>query len=388
VKAGGRHRWRRRVVNFLSRLLTNIGSQIRRQRDANHPAIQVLGTVQAAGKTVFHRPLQAQFPPAPAEAPGNWPCAELYRIERARVSGLCGSIFLPDGKLFSICPWLERLEDRRVRRPLPILRAFVAGPVLCLLGRNHENHGHFLFEYLPRLIAAEKLLVATPGWRVGIAAEHSRWQGRYLGLLGYAAEQIVELRAGTSHIDELLFVPLLSGISSLPDPHHLRSTVERLQAGAQAIAKISDRPKAGHAVIISRSDSPNKRLLNENELVDAARKIFNTVDLLVLTGKTLAQQLEAMATAEVIIGAQGMGLANMAFLRDRILVCLESGEPQPVAQWDLAYCVAAESGGNRALILYGGEPRILPHRHFVYPVDRFADEMRRLKPHLRQSSGP
>ena len=386
MKAFNWLRWRRRIINTLSRVQAATGTPLRRQQNAEHPAIEMVGKVQSAGQTSHHRPLQEVFPPGPGTLPGGWPDVSLYRIRQARLSGLCGSIFLPDGTMFSICPWHDRQEDKKVRRPQSIMTRSVAGSVLPLIGRNDENHGHFLFEYLPRVIAAEKLLGISGNWRIGIAEQHARWQRNYLAMLGYSKDRVVELHPGTNHIDELLFVPLLSGISSLPDPEHLRGTLLRLQQGVGALVDMSRRPEPAHVVFVSRSDAPNKRLLNEEELIEAARGLFATVDVVVLSELSFNQQVEAMAAGAIIIGPQGMGLSNMAFLSDRTLVCVECGVPQPEAAWDFAYCLAAEFAGNRSVTLYGGQDRIPPHRHFVYPVDRFAMEMKRLRALLEEDS--
>jgi len=379
MKLFDRGRWQRRIVNALSGLRSATGGPLRRQRDAGHPAIEVMGTVQSPGRTIYHRALQEDFPPGPAELPGEWPEVSLYRIRHARISGLCGSIFLPDGALFSLCPWLDRQEDKRVRRPLPFLNRRLTGPVLPLVGRNDENHGHFLFEYLPRVVAAEKLLGRDGDWRIGIAGQHARWQRNYLELLGYPAERVVELHPGANHIAELLFVPLLSGVSSLPDPAHLRETVRRLREGAASRIQLPTEADPARAVFISRSDAPNKRLLNEDEIISVAREVFDSVNVVVLSRMPFERQIAAMAGGGVVIGPQGMGLSNMAFLSGRTLVCVECGVPQPEAAWDFAYCMASELAGNRSVTLYGGLDRIPPHRHFIYPADRFREEMKRLR---------
>ena len=379
MSAEWRSRLVRRAVETLSWAAALAGAPLNRCRDGRWAGVAQVGAVQAGGETIYRRELQAFFPPAPVDLPGRWPAAHLYRIADARVGGLCGSIFLQDGALLSVCPWVDMLADKRVRRSMRLFERRLTGPVLHLLGRNHENHGHCLFEYLPRVVAAEPWLRARSGLRIGIAGEFARWQRRYLALLGYEGEQVVELWPGTTRVEELFFVPRLSGLSSLPDPAVMRATVVRLQAGARALVPgIAAAPEPGRVVFVSRSDAPNKRLLNEAELVASLRRVFPAVETVRLSSLAFPQQLEVMARAAVVVGPQGMGLSNMAFLSGRLLVCLEAGSPPPEMAWEAAYCIHAEHGGNRSVTLYGGQERISPHRDYFYPAEKFESEMRKL----------
>lgn len=374
----------RRVVEAVSWLAAVGGKPLRRQRTEQPPGLVRVVEVQAAGSTFYRRPFQAEFPPAPIDTPGNWPAVHLHRIADARVSGVCGSIFLPDGALVSVCPWVEQLADRRVRRPGGWRAQTLGGPVLHLLGRNHENHGHFIYEYLPRVLAAEPWLNRErPGWRIAIAGQFARWQRRYLELLGYGADRVVELWPGTTRVEELFFVPRLSGRSSMPDAALMAATVGRLQAAAAARwPALAEPPTPGCVAVISRDDAPNKRLLNEAELIAVLRRHFPEVNVILLSRLNFGAQLAAMSKAAVIVGAQGMGLTNMAFLRERWLVCLEAIMDPAEMSWEAAYCLNADHNQNRSLTLYGGTERVLPHRHFTYPAEKFDHEMQRLARHL------
>ena len=347
MSAGWRSRLVRRGVEALSWAKAILRPKLRRCRTGRSRWSEPVGCVQSLGTTIYRRELQADFPPAGIECPGQWPETHLYRISDARVSGVCGSIFLPDGELFSVCPWVEMLTDRRVRRPSWLFEHRLDGPVLHLLGRNHENHGHFLFEYLPRILAAEPWLQGREGLRIGITGRFSHWQRRYLELLGYRGDKVVEFWPGTTRVTELFFVPRLSGRSSMPAPALMKATIERLQAGARVLVPdIAAPPDPARVVFVSRQDAPNKKLLNETELVNSLRRVFPVVETVVLSQLSFVQQLKTMARAAVIVGPQGMGLSNMAFLKDRLLVCLEAGHPPPEMAWEAAYCLVAESGGN------------------------------------------
>lgn len=369
----------RRMIETASYLQRAGGPPLRRIRNADGNFVQSLGTVQTAGNTLYRRELQKHFPPASVDCKGEWPERKIYHIRQARVSGLCGSIFLPDNTLFSACPWIDKLVDKRVRRTSRLFRKHIDRPILHLMGRNHENHGHFLFEYLPRVLAAEPWLKNHPEWRIGVCGKHARWQRRYLELIGYNSERVFEFWQGTTCVKDLFYVPLLSGRSSLPDPTLLQATIDRLQKAASKLApSISSPPDNEQVAFISRSDAPNKRLLNEADLIRAARNLFPKVKVNVLSGHSLEEQLKTMAQSALIIGPQGMGLSNMAFVRDRTLICLEAGNPPDEMAWEAAYCMIAELGGNKSLTLYGGQERIPPHRDWIYPVERFEREMRRL----------
>ncbi len=340
--------------------------------------VTITGQVQAAGRAAVPRPAQASFEGrAHCDHEITWPAAACYRLRDVSVVGGDGQIFLPDGRLFSVCPWVRKMWDWKIRRPIHLGARCLSGSYFHLLGRNHENHGHFLFQYLPRLIGAEPFL--SRDFKVLIAPGHRPWQEHYLKLLGYGPERIVETSQGTVQVLDLLYVPLLSGSTPLGDPSIMSELFRRLQAGAQRLVpEVGEPPEKGMAVFISRRDAPDRKLVNEPELLELARRHFRQVELLVLSGMSFEAQLRAFARAEFIVGEPGMGLSNFAFFRNRHLLCMESDDIAKTPGWEIAYVLLAELAGNTSTIVYSGSPR-QTNRDWTYPAAKFGRELKRLR---------
>ena len=337
--------------------------------------ISIAGNVQLAGKFVVPRPAQALIGGcSSSEFEINWPAAKCYRLIDVSVVGKDGNVFLPDRRVFSVCPWVKKTLDSKIRRPIRWGSRKLVGRYFHLLGRNHENHGHFLFQYLPRLIGAESYL--PDDFKILIAPGHKHWQERYLKLLGFGPERIVEASHGTLQVPDLFYVPLLSGSTPLGDSKLMVELFNRLQSGAQKLVpEISSPPAKNTAVFISRSDAPDRKLINENELIAVAKRYFQNVDLLLLSGMNFQEQLRAFARAEFIVGEPGMGLSNFAFIRNRHLLCMESDDDSKKPGWEIAYALLAELAGNRTSIVYSGSPR-QKNRDWIYPVDKFEQELK------------
>lgn len=351
------------------------GSRLVHCEAVDCPSVTVAGQVQAAGRAAVPRPAQASFEGrAHCDHEITWPAAACYRLRDVSVVGGDGQIFLPDGRVFSVCPWVRKMWDWKIRRPIRFGARSLAGSYFHLLGRNHENHGHFLFQYLPRLIGAEPFIGGDT--KVLIAPGHRQWQERYLKLLGYGSNRIVEASQGTLQVPELFYVPLLSGSTPLGDARLMVELFRRLQTGArQFVPEAGQPPERGVAVFISRRDAPDRKLINEPELLNLARRYFPKVELLVLSGMPFEAQLRAFARAEFIIGEPGMGLSNFAFVRNRHLLCMESDDVSKKPGWEVAYALLAELSGNRSTIVYSGGPR-QSNRDWVYPTEKFESELR------------
>jgi capsular polysaccharide biosynthesis protein len=150
-----------------------------------------------------------------------------------------------------------------------------------------------------------------------------------------------------------------------------------LHAGARRLAGPEKQERAGRTALwISRQDAPNRRLLNEVELIAAARSILGEIEVVTLSRTSLAEQARQLDRAWCILGAKGQGLTNLLFAQNRLALILQEGSPNTARGWDAIYRDVAELGGNPAARLFSGTP-LGENNDWHYPCEKFAADLRR-----------
>ena len=278
---------------------------------------------------------------------GDWKCRE---IPEARVVGDQGFVFLRDGRLLTptLFPNSNNLRIYKVRRPITTGARRVSGTVFHLTGQNHENRGHFMLDHLPRLVAAEALLKQQPDAKILLTDHHISWQKEYLKMLGFNEERIVGCHAGTLIAERLLHVPFASHTLSVGP----RFTMERVRDAAAEHAGVNAaEDRSGPPVFLSRRDAPNRRVVNEASLFEIARKYLPDLELVLLSGMSLKDQIRLYRRTPLFIGALGQASCNILFSNSSMIVNLTHG-PQPTTpEWNVGSQIAAQSG-NRGLTLH------------------------------------
>ncbi len=318
----------------------------------------------------------------------RWSSVSLYHLKGARVVGDQGNVFTGEGKLLRICPSLERMDLAKVRKPIPWMAQRMSGPVFHLTGRDHENHGHFLMQHLPRLMAARSFLQKyglEP--KILVAPGHEKWQGRYLSAFDIDARRIVPCSTGTVHVDDLLYVPMIweSGHLGPPDLYRQMQYCFRRLAGV-----MDDVTPKGRPLFVSRSDAPTRRLSNETEIINICRHLLGEIDVINLREVPIAEQIRRFAEAPLVIGPQGQGLTSIAFAANSRMLILEAGQSPHENGWASTYRDFAHFTGNSALRMLSGQP--WPNDgDWVFPPAFFAQQLRRvisLGLHLHRPSVP
>lgn len=287
----------------------------------------------------------------------RWPAVNLHRIQNATIVGDQAHVFMPDGKWLRVCPSLESLPLKKVRHPIYVGDDRLAMPLFHLSGRDHENHGHFLFQHMPRWLAAQKKMrELEPRFKILVAKGHLKWQARYLTRTGGEGDQIVECGDGTTRCDDLYYIPQLRGPHDcLSRPHDYRDMNEHFHR---------PQAKTGPALLLSRKDAPNRYLLNEDEAVGEIEKVFGSCRPVQLSKIPLDEQIDLISAAPVIVGPLGQALATSLFARGSIFINLACGhEPD---SWADAFRDVANICGNRALSLYAKTSRT-PDGSFTFP---------------------
>jgi hypothetical protein len=295
----------------------------------------------------------------------TWRSAFLLRLSNVWVTGDQGQVYLPDGSLLNawLTPHEEDASYVKLRRPLPMIRKVINGPLFHLTGRNHENRGHFMLQYLPRLIAMREYLKNLPEFRILVAPSHASWQRRYLEWVGFEPERVIEGNQGTILARDLIFLPHLYDKSGLC-PSYLYKEL----ANCASTYSVDDGP--GRPIFITRSDAPDKRLQNENRIIDILRAKIGPIDIVRLGEHSLPSQIGLFRAAPLIIGPIGQGLCNIIFCKNSIFVMLSPGSAdKPI--YSIGHgAPLASICGNQGVTFFSNEA--VPSRgDWTFPEGRF-----------------
>lgn len=305
----------------------------------------------------------------------SWPDAYAWRLKNVSVAGAGAHLFFSDGSLFNVDPLTRVVEkERTIRRPIRGLARVEKGPLLHLCGPNSENHGHFIFDYLPKVLVFLDRFLANPNARILLSAGRKKWQCRYLAKFGITPDRVIEMDHGTLETDELWYAPIqqaVDGVAKLSAPEgHL--------AIRNLLAAKPEPQNAPLCIFASRLDAPNKRMINEERLAERAREILGDVKVLKLSEHPLDEQLRLFASATVIIGSVGQNLANVLFASGK-LVIITTVEEEIVPgrrSWGRAYHNLAVLAGNKSVLL----PRDTPwdaDRNWAVDEEKFVNVLRR-----------
>ena len=295
----------------------------------------------------------------------TWREASVTRLSNVLLTGDQGQVFLPDGSLLNdwLIPYEHVVSRIKIRRPVPFAARIIEGPLFHLTGRNHENRGHFMLQYLPRLLAARDYLKQLTDYRILIAPNHSRWQRPYLEWLGFDAERMIEGTQGTMLAKDLIFLPQLYDKSALCPPHFYKEL-----SNCASTYSVDDGP--GRPIFITRSDAPDKRLQNENRIIDILRAKIGPIDIVRLGEHSLPSQIGLFRAAPLIIGPIGQGLCNVVFCKNSIFVMLAPGSAdRPI--YSIGHgAPLASICGNQGVTFFSNEE--VPSRgDWTFPEDRF-----------------
>ncbi|MBL9129930.1 MAG: glycosyltransferase family 61 protein [Verrucomicrobiaceae bacterium] len=301
----------------------------------------------------------------------DWKCRE---IPDARVVGDQGFVFLRDGRFFlpTLFPNHKLLHIYKVRRPITTGARRIRGRVFHLTGSNHENRGHFMLDHLPRLVAAEEMLKQDREIKILVTGHHARWQAEYLRLLGFEENRVVECHAGTVIAESLLHVPFASHTLSVGP----QFTMKRIRDAAGAYAGVdAAQDRTRPPVFLSRRDAPNRRVINEAALFEIARRFMPDLQLVLLTGMTLKEQITLYRRTPLFIGALGQASCNILFSMGSTIINL-THHPKPESpEWNVGTQIATQSG-NRGLTLHAGAP-LGENKDWSFDEAAFEAHMRR-----------
>lgn len=356
-----------------------LASSVKKLRRADEPppgALIEKWQIQRAGaQTLDNRFEAAVLGTQEHETTCSWPDAFAYRLRDVSLAGSGGHVFFRDGSLFNVDPLTRVIKkDRTVRRPIHGLAHVEKGPLVHLCGPNSENHGHFILDYLPKLMPFLERFRAEPRARILLSPGRKKWQCRYLSHFGIDPARVIEMDHGTLETDELWYAPILhseDGITKLSDPANYLAVREALAARPQT-------ENAPLCIFASRLDAPNKKLVNEERLAERARETLGDVRIVRLSEHPLDEQLRLFASATVIIGAVGQNMTNVLFTSGKLVLTMTLEEKlwPGKRSWGRAYHNLALLTGNKAVLLLRDTPDDADH-NWNFDEDRFAATLKR-----------
>lgn len=331
--------------------------------------------VQPAGACTIPNTLESAFHGREC-APFHytWEAAKLTDLRDVYLVGDQEQIYFKDGSFYTPCiyPHQVRLPIMRIRRPVTALAQRIRGTLFNLSGRNHENKGHFLLQHLPRLLVAKPYLEQVGDYRILVAPGHARWQKNFIRLMGFDENRVVEGSQGTLLADRVIYVPMIYGTNALGPDEHYRQICE-----AAGVVERQAPPGAQRPIFITRRDAPDKQLLNEDEIIAAAKTILGDVEIFDFRGKSLADQIVIFRRAPLVMGPIGQGLCNILFSTGRVLVTLAPGTEDQEVYASGHGTQLALLCGNQAVTFHNGvagESR----GNWAFPKDRFLQMLDRL----------
>lgn len=188
----------------------------------------------------------------------------------------------------------------------------IKGSVATLTVEHRSNYFHFFCDSLSRLQLIQNL--KQPPDYIYVQA-NQKYQAELLSRLGYKAHQIIDSsRHPFIQADQLLVPGYVSNFShlSVNSVSYLRSKL-RNDPSPPPVSQ-------GRIIYISRKDTPRRKLLNEDKLLDHLSPFG--VESVVLSELSVGQQIELFEGADAVITITGAALANLIFARPDLFLIL------------------------------------------------------------------
>lgn len=213
-----------------------------------------------------------------------------FGSDRERMTALS-----PSGRVLIDAPGDEALSARLHGRSI-------------LLG-GVPNYYHWLMEYLPKIGVLEDLmpdvLKSAASWLIN--ENVAPWQVECLSLLGVQTDLLKPVRSGVTTRCDRLVVPSMMAAGD---------AVAFLRRRLDAESRQTD----GRMIYVSRLDADTaRRRVHQEELLAVALQQAG-FEILVPSEMSFEEQLNAFASASVIVGPHGAGMTNLVFAQKNSVV--------------------------------------------------------------------
>lgn len=237
----------------------------------------------------------------------------------------------------------------------------IKGTVVVLTGLLNNIYFHWLFDILPRIKLLEMANINFQDIDYFLVDNRTNFQRETLEIFGIPSSKILPLSFPLHLQATNLIVPSFPGSIAWMPPWSCQYLKDKI-LGKNSLVKNPQKK-----IYISRNRSSNRRLINEEEVINLLLKYdFEIINLELLT---VAKQAELLSQANIVISPHGSGLSNLVFCQPKTKV-IEIFAPNYVypCYWLVSNLV------NLDYYYLTGE--ILGSKHFhqlLYPESRFED---------------
>ncbi|WP_081386314.1 glycosyltransferase family 61 protein [Paenibacillus odorifer] len=233
-------------------------------------------------------------------------------ISRGKVWGESGAVLTPEGKLiFDLSQEYDAKQYRMLEadeHPVfhrwndPQLQHF-AGTAAVLTFCGAHNYFHWMYDVLPRLA-----MLQSSGITYSTIIMNPNPYGPFVEqtwtMLGISESWVIRTNSEAYVQADQLLVPSLMMNSHYPP--WTTDTLRRFLLPHRETTLVTP-----ERFYISRKKASSRRLVNEDDVIRCLEN-FNIVPIC-LEDWTVSQQIQLFASAKVIVGPHGAGLANLAF---------------------------------------------------------------------------
>lgn len=293
-----------------------------------------------------------------------------YRFADVDVVGDQGFIYPTPHAVVAVCETMRRVSPRSLRRPIGLLRHRAQGSLFHLTGNNHDSHGHFVMQHLPRLMAVRDRLLNEPATKLLLAPGHSRWQQFYLDKLGFGPERLMECTRGTLRCTELEYVPFYYARAT--NVHEASCNLALRELFVKGVPEAAPRD-----LFLSRRTAPHRVLLNEDQVYAECKQLWPRLERVDLSDYNSEEQLRLFAPARVVIGPFGQSLTNLIYAREPLAMVLIANDT--IAGFSTAFRnLALQLGGEGVVMSAGMTEGYRPMADWTFPLERLRKQLDRL----------
>lgn len=193
-------------------------------------------------------------------------------------------------------------------------RPAIAGTYCSLLHQYSGNYYHWMQDCLSRLPAVEFYQQLTGIIPILIVpAKLKSWQANSLQLMGYDRDRYLPWQAKNRSVENLILPSCRHYKFQSPDTYRwikkrILSNIQLRQMGCSFASK----------VFISRRNAKNRRILNEERVLEALQPLgFQPYELETMS---FQEQVKLFAEAEIVIAPHGAGLTNIVYAKDLTVI--------------------------------------------------------------------
>lgn len=292
-----------------------------------------------------------------------------FNFGNVYVVGDQGFIYQGARRRIEVCGEVSRLRRDKARRPISWLGRRIKAPVFHLTGNNHESHGHFVLQHLPRLMAAREQLIRQPEVQVLLAAGHLHWQRFYLERLGFGPERLLEVTPGTLFSRQLEYIPFYFGPGNLVAAKTYMAMRDLLAPGPAL--------KRNRYLFLSRKGATHRALVNETEVLNVCREVWPKMEPLDLKNYSPASQVDLFRSARVVVGPHGQAFTNLVYTHDTLALIFRPG--LVVGGWSTSFRNLARQMGGEGLVLTAGIKGWSNKDNWIYDLKRLRGQLTRLQ---------